>query len=115
VLLGTAAKEVAAADWRITATTSWGDSYTNAVPISTAISNGVQFTYFRKPEWDYRYPPTVTLYHAPSDPNSKILLLLRNVGSPGYFTSSWKVQGYVGGFVKYEATFDWNFYVEPGD
>jgi hypothetical protein len=115
VLLGTAAKEVAAADWRITGTTSWGDSYSNLAPYQTRLENGVLFSRFRKTQWDHRYPASLQLYHAPSDPNSQILLLLGNPGSPGNFTSSWTVQGYVGGFVKYEATFNWNFYVEPGD
>jgi hypothetical protein len=118
VKLGTAAKEVAATDWRITATTNWGDAYSNVAPWATAFDNVTRniYSYFRKN--GSAGGTFVELYHNPSNPSSPINLFLwvtRSPGTHGNFTSSWTVQGYVAGAVKYEAIFNWNFYVAPGD
>jgi hypothetical protein len=115
VKLGTAAKEVAATDWRITATTNWGDAYSNVAPWGTAVDYGTLHSYFRK---NGSGITTLDLYHKPSNPSGPINLYLwvsRSPGTHGNFTSSWTVQGYVGGVLKYQASFNWNFYVAPGD
>jgi hypothetical protein len=118
VKLGTAAKEVAATDWRITATTNWGDAYSNVGPWRTFFDPpaGQLYSQFRKN--GSATGTNVELYHNPSNPSDPINLYLwmsRSPGTPGNFTSSWTLQGYVAGAVKYEAIFNWNFYNAPGD
>jgi hypothetical protein len=117
VNFGTTAKEVAAADWRVTGTTNWGDSYSNVAPYSTNLESNSS-SYFRKNGLGHLFANTFEIYHAPSNPSGAVFALLmfsRSPGTHGNFTSSWTLQGYVGGVVKYEAIFNWNFYVAPGD
>lgn len=114
--IGIAPKEVARTDWRVTATTSWGHTYANKQPHGTAIDVSQNHLAYFRPN-SLSSGTFLDIYHRPSVSNEPVSLYLwiSRAPGPGTWTSNWQIDGYVGGVIKYQALFNWNFTVQAGD
>jgi hypothetical protein len=102
---------VAITDWRITATTSWGHTYSDRVLYQNQFQAPNDVALYRR-DGVSSGGTTVSIYR-PRTVGSIFFV----VASPGVgtFTSSWRLDGYVGGGLQYSATFDQNWTWEGGD